>query len=341
MSKKTGVAIFGLGRAGSIHIMNCIKNFRIQVVWLIDVDLDHCKEIINKYCLDGTRCCTPNETQLVFDDENVSAVLICSPTFTHENLVKTALENGKAVFCEKPISKSLQATKECYDLSEKSKLPLFCSFNRRFDPSISSIQEQIRQDNLGKLYTIRTCSRDCPLPSMDYLKSSGGFFHDCAVHDIDMICWILNEYPKSVFAVATAHDSRIREMNDWDTAVITLKFDSGVIGVIEISRFSEFGYDQRLEIHGKTGMLTSNFQFQDSTESFTKSGKLSTPLKWSFNSRYAESYVNALETFIDAVRTGKTLEICKRSTVRVSEIADACEESIKLSQLVEIHYSED
>lgn len=206
---------------------------------------------------------------------------------------------------------------------------------------------------------------------MEYLKNSGGFFHDCAVHDLDMICWILNEYPTTVYAIGTANDNRFKEMNDVDTAVITLNFASGIIGVIEISRFSEFGYDQRLEVnqflnwncvflfvekskgkdfatfnylikvHGQKGMLSSNFQFENSVEAFTKDGKNDGLLKYSFNTRYAQSYVEALETFIDAIATRKAFEISKRSTVRVSEIANACEESIKLKQVVEIRYTEE
>ena len=76
--------------------------------------------------------------------------------------------------------------------------PLFCAFNRRFDPSFAAVRAKVRAGSVGHVQMIKTTSRDSPLPSMDYLKISGGIFHDCAVHDIDMVTWILGEYPSKV-----------------------------------------------------------------------------------------------------------------------------------------------
>lgn len=77
---------------------------------------------------------------------------------------------------------------------------------------------------------------------------SGGIFHDCAVHDIDMVCWILEEFPNSVFTIAHAHNKEIEQLHDVDTVVIVMKFPSGVLSTIELSRNSSYGYDQRLEV---------------------------------------------------------------------------------------------
>ena len=79
---------------------------------------------------------------------------------------------------------------------------------------------------------------------------SDGFFHDCAVHDLDLICWILGEYPLSVYTLAHAHTQEFIDMNDWDSAAICLKFASGVIASIDISRHACYGYDQRCEVRG-------------------------------------------------------------------------------------------
>ncbi len=76
---------------------------------------------------------------------------------------------------------------------------------------------------------IKTISRDCPLSPKEYLSISGGIFHDCAVHDVDMVTWVLGEYPSEVFAAASAHIPEIRETGDYDTIAIMLKFPSGQI----------------------------------------------------------------------------------------------------------------
>ena len=68
------------------------------------------------------------------------------------------------------------------------------------------------------------------------------------VHDIDMVCWIVGEAPCSVFAQGSAFHPEINAMGDVDTVAIILKFPSGVIATIDLSRHSQYGYDQRLEV---------------------------------------------------------------------------------------------
>jgi myo-inositol 2-dehydrogenase/D-chiro-inositol 1-dehydrogenase len=81
-----------------------------------------------------------------------------------------------------------------------------------------------------------------------YNAPAGGIFHDTAVHDIGLICWILGEYPTCVATQASTLTPEIADIGDYDTVVITLKFPSGTLGIIDISRLSFHGYDQRVEV---------------------------------------------------------------------------------------------
>lgn len=123
---------------------------------------------------------------------------MASPTYTHEDIIIKALEAKKAVFCEKPIAENISDTAKCYEIAKKFGKPLFCAFNRRFDPSYSNVRDRVRNGEVGHVHTIKTVSRDSPLPTIEYLKLSGGIFHDCLVHDIDMVTWVLGEYPDKV-----------------------------------------------------------------------------------------------------------------------------------------------
>lgn len=100
--------------------------------------------------------------------------------------------------------------------------------------NLNNVQMQIIFDHLpkgevGHIRLIKVTSRDSPLPSMAYLKISGGIFHDCAVHDIDMITWILGELPLEVYAVANAQIPEIGAIGDFDNIVVTFKFSSGLV----------------------------------------------------------------------------------------------------------------
>lgn len=104
----------------------------------------------------------------------------------------------KAVFCEKPVAENQSDTAKCYEMAEKIGTPLFCAFNRRFDPSYSEVRDRVRRGEVGHVHMIKSVSRDSPLPTIEYLEISGGIFHDCLVHDIDIITWVLGEYPDKV-----------------------------------------------------------------------------------------------------------------------------------------------
>lgn len=142
---------------------------------------------------------------------------MASPTYTHENIVIKALEAKKAVFCEKPIAKNRSDTAKCYEIAKKVGKPLFCAFNRRFDPSYSNVRDRVRKGEVGHVHMIKTVSRDSPLPTIEYLKMSGGIFSDCICHDIDIITWVLGEYPDKVrFLYIFAEQFRIPVIcNSW------------------------------------------------------------------------------------------------------------------------------
>ena len=178
----------------------------------------------------------------------MDAVIVTTPTNRHEEYVRAALLAKKAVFCEKPVAGNRKSIADCYDLAAEKKLPLFCAFNRRFDPGMRSVKEQVQAGKIGKVYQIRTTSRDSPVPTLEYLAISYGIYHDCAVHDMDMVCWVLGETPCGVFAQGTCFDPNIKTVGDVDTVAIILTFPSGVIATIDLSRHSPYGYDQRLEV---------------------------------------------------------------------------------------------
>ena len=158
-----------------------------------------------------------------------TAVIVATPTNSHEDYIANSLQSGKAVFTEKPVAEESEAVDRVYKIAKKVSKPLFCAFNRRFDPSFDAVYRQVRAGQLGQVHQIKLTSRDSPLPSEAYLKISGGIFHDCMVHDIDLMTYVLGEYPVEVFTVANGQIPEIAAMNDYDNVVSTFKFKSGMV----------------------------------------------------------------------------------------------------------------
>lgn len=157
---------------------------------------------------------------------------------------------------------------------------------------------------MGKVLTVKVCSRDSPLPTIEYLAASGRIFHDCAVHDIDMTINILGEYPTKVMAMARANIKEIADIKDFDTVGIMLWFESGALGIIDLSRHAVYGYDQRLEVFGEKGMIKAENQIPiQNVETYSSRSVSKAPIAYSFPSRYADSYEIELLHFLDVLQS--------------------------------------
>ena len=80
---------------------------------------------------DPFRFLTNEEANIVYEDDSLNAVMVATPTASHEEYITKSLEAKKAVFTEKPVSEDKDAVDRCYQLADKVGKPLFCAFNRR------------------------------------------------------------------------------------------------------------------------------------------------------------------------------------------------------------------
>eukprot|EP00057_Strongylocentrotus_purpuratus_P011395 XP_011665869.1 PREDICTED: uncharacterized protein LOC763709 [Strongylocentrotus purpuratus] len=205
----------------------------------------------------------------------------------------------------------------------------------RFDPSIRKLRQRVQNGEIGQIRCIKSTARDGSFPPVEYLKISGGFYHDCAIHDIDLILWILGEKPISVFAQGHAFNDATKAMNDVDQAAIVLKFPSGVLATIDLNREAVYGYDQRLEVLGSKGMMQSQNRIEAPLTRHNEEGELLDPIFPSFAERYSQSYCDEMDHFLDAVE-GKTdkLDVTMEDTLCTSWIADLCEKSMHQGKVI-------
>ncbi|XP_076640133.1 inositol 2-dehydrogenase [Colletes latitarsis] len=335
------LALFGIGRAGTIHLSNIVTNPRVKLLYIVDDVESNWKNLRDYWHLDNVTFLNSKQSDRVHNDPNVDAVVVASPTYTHEAIVKSALEAKKAVFCEKPVAEDPVSSLKCYETAKKVGKPLFCAFNRRFDPSYSAVKHRVRNGEVGHVQVIKTVARDSPLPTLEYLKMSGGIFHDCIVHDLDIITWILGEYPIKVAVQAHAHIPEIKAIGDYDTVVVTLYFPSGTLGVIDVSRNSCYGYDQRLEVFGQKGVLTADNErpLSGVTLQSGLQGPSQAPIWYSFASRFMHGYRRELEHFINIVHGKDEMAVLPKETLAVSKIASACVESVRTGKMIEIKWA--
>jgi len=190
---------------------------------------------------------------------------------------------------------------------------------------------------VGALRLIKCCSRDNPLPPLDYLKVSGGIFCDMLCHDFDMIHFLSDEMPIEVFTAGHCYDSRIAELDDIDMVVVTLKFGSGLLATVDCSRVAAYGYDQRVEVFGESGMATAHNQEDNTVVVATGSGFLHPPSQWSFPQRYKHTYTTELAEFIALIQHGgmESEPLVRRHT-KLAVVTAAAELSWRLRRAVRL-----
>lgn len=331
---RIGVVLVGCGRIGLVHLNNILANQRFDLKYVIDADEKVAE--LGASRSRGAKALTTIDEAL--KDNTVRAVVICTPTAQHRDLIVASLRAGKAVMCEKPISLNIQELDECYAESKKCGVPLLCGYQRRSDPSFRKLQEACSKGDVGTVQVVKTTSRDNPVPTLAYLKISGKIFHDCGSHDIDLCRWILNEDPIEVFSVASAFKKEIAEINDWDTVVISMKYPSGALASIDLSRKAAYGYDQRIEVLGDKGMVQAMNRQPTTVVLSTDSGIQTDPYCYSFPQRYDQAYALELDHFADVVALGAVPRLSHDDARKVAIIADAAEKSAETGKPVQLKW---
>ncbi len=164
---------------------------------------------------------------------------------------------------------------------------------------------------------------------MDYIAGSGGLFHDMMIHDFDMACWILNDTPRSIYVSANAANDDIAKQGDVDTASVIMNMNKGAIVTIINGRQASFGYDQRIEAFGETGMLQVKNVLEDSVILSNSSGIKQTKNQHFFLERYGKAFHNELVHFMESFHSGTQPSVNISDGVLALKIAEAAKESLQ------------
>jgi myo-inositol 2-dehydrogenase/D-chiro-inositol 1-dehydrogenase len=326
------VAVLGAGRIGKIHGRNAAAHPGAALVAVADPHGPSAEALAGAT---GARVAPIEE---IVEAGDVDAILICTPTTTHADLIERGARAGKAVFCEKPVDLSSERIERCLTVVEAAGTPLMIGFNRRFDPNFSSLRERLGQGEVGEVELVTILSRDPGPPPLSYIATSGGLFRDMMIHDLDMARFLLlGDEPVEVHAVGSALvDRGIGEAGDVDTAAVLLKTNAGRIVQISCSRRATYGYDQRIEVHGSKGMIRAGNIHRTTVEVANASGITADPVQDFFLERYAEAYRAEFDAFLTAVASGRSPAPTGRDGLMAQRLADAATESAQSGRPVRL-----
>ena len=327
------VALLGFGRIGQMHAENINKNKELKLLYVYEkIDL------LSKKAKKQYNCKIEKNYNKIFQDNNVDLIFICSPTSTHIKFIEEGMKYKKTIFCEKPLDLDIKKILKTFKKVKKNKPKIQLGFNRRYDPGHFSIKKDLERNKIGKLETIIITSRDPAPPPSTYLKTSGGIFRDMMIHDFDLCrLYLGNDKISEVHAFTSSFEPLYRKIKDHELAVVTMKSQKGVICVINNSRHCSFGYDQRVELFGKKGMLLSGNKKIDSTELFNANqSSAHKPFLNFFIERYRDAYnlqLKELASFHKGnVKSRSTFE----DGYMALKLANACYKSLTLKKSIKL-----
>ncbi len=330
--KPVTFGIIGAGRIGKLHADNLLSRVdgaRLKAI--TDPFLDEDWAASRNIPLTG------KDHRILLDDPEIDAILIGSPSAEHAPQMIECAEAGKHIFCEKPIALDPEIIRNALAEVDKSGVKLQVGFNRRFDPNFSAVQHQVASGALGDPHIIRITSRDPAPPPAEYVAGSGGMFLDMTIHDFDMARFLSSSEVTEVHAYgAVLVDPEIGKAGDIDTAVISLKFANGALGIIENSRKAVYGYDQRVEVFGAKGTAMADNNTPTSMVVLNESGTIRDKPLYFFLERYKTAFVAEMQAFVDAIREDKPTLVSGKDGLVPVLIAMAAKESLKTGKPVQV-----
>ena len=323
--------LLGAGRIGKVHAKAISANPNARLVAVADAMQQAATDLSTQY---GCEIRTINQIMTATD---IDAVVICTPTDTHADLIEQFTKAGKAIFCEKPIDLDVERVKVCLKVVDAAGGTLMVGFNRRFDPHFMAVKAVIDKGEIGAVEMVQITSRDPGAPPVDYIKRSGGIFRDMTIHDFDMARFLLGEEIDTVTAYASnLVDKAIGAAGDYDSVSVILTTATGKHATISNSRRATYGYDQRIEVHGSKGAVSAENQRPVSIEVANASGYTRPPLHDFFMTRYTEAYANEISTFIDAVESKSVASPSGLDGLIALALADAALKSVAEKRAVKV-----
>lgn len=333
MRKKLNIGVIGLGRLGYHHAMNITRTMGARLAAVSDPFPSALDRAVNDFDVKGYL-----DYKKMIADPEIDAVVVATPTQTHYDVLMDVIATGKPIFVEKPITFTVEEAEKIRQAVDKAGVFLQVGFMRRFDPGHVAAKKMIESGECGSPIYIHDCQRDPNGPPPAYVPQSGGLFVDMGIHDLDVARWLMGSEIAEIYAQgAVLKHEFLTELNDVDDGQMLLKFQSGALGMIEISRNANDVYDTRTEVIGKK---KSVFVGQNQLTPYTIVGGQQITVdmaNWCLG-RFKDAYELEMQAFVDCARDNTPSLVTAYDGMIGIKLALAATQSHRTSRPVSLTY---
>lgn len=323
---RVGVIGYGYWGPNIVRNFNSIDGARVTVV--CDKNIEVTKKITSTY----KDIKITNDYNDITSSSDIDVVAVVTPVSTHYTLAKSALQNGKHVFVEKPFTLNTSQAEELITLAEKKNLKIMVDHTFLFTGAVKKIKEVIDDDMLGSIYYY-----DSTRVNLGLFQHDVNVIWDLAPHDFSIMDYLIKEKPTAVVACGISHINGLENI-----AYVTVYFENNIIAHFNVNWLSPVKIRTTL-IGGEKKMLVWNDVIADDKIKIYNKGidvenneglyKLLVSYRsgdmWAPKVEQTEALRLEVEYFVACITNNKTPYNDGHAGLRVVRLLEACDESLK------------
>jgi myo-inositol 2-dehydrogenase / D-chiro-inositol 1-dehydrogenase len=311
------VGVVGTGTMGQEHIRRLAGVPGAEVVAVSDVNAEQAKRVAETV---GARAYSDGH-DLIGSDE-VDAVLIASPGFTHEEFTLACIAADKPVLCEKPLAPTVDACERVLAAEAAGARRLVqVGFMRRYDDGFRAMKETLDGGQIGRALLLHCRHRNAVAPRG---FTSDMMITDSVVHDIDVTRWLLGREIVAA-TVFTGRRTSKAPAGLQDPQLVLLETAEGVLVDVESFVNCQYGYDIRYELVGETG--TASLGELPGVQ-VRREGGYHGPIPADFRERFGDAYHRELHEWVAGVRGGEITGPSAWDGYATTAVAEACVQAL-------------
>ncbi|MEM9634808.1 MAG: Gfo/Idh/MocA family oxidoreductase [Pseudomonadota bacterium] len=330
------VCLIGCGHMGRLHAGSLAGDKHLRHLTVCDADPNVAQMLADNLASPSLEVVVaPIETAL--RQKHFDAYVIASPAHLHLEQCAIAAESGAYVFCEKPVAPEYEDILEQLDRLSPYEDRIQVGFNRRFDPQMAALKSGIERGAIGEIEQLHIVSRDHTPPTLEQLETSAGLIAETAIHDFDMVRWLLGGEVRSIACYGAALvNSDYAALGHIDTATMVMIGENGQQVVLQNSWRAANGYDQRIEAFGPKGRLNVGNPLSDLVVFEDRGGARHGQISDDWSTRYRQAYSIEIASFLECVaRKGKTSPSLSDG-IAASKLAHFAQLSLQQGQAIQL-----
>lgn len=313
--KEIRIGMIGTGMAGIEHIRRIHKDLSGGYIYAVaSATLELAREAADQYRIEHIM-----EAKELIACPEVDAVVIASSVVTHEEYVLDCIAHDKPVFCEKPLAPTVDGCQRIIEAEcAKGKRMVQVGFMRHFDQHHNELRRLVKSGELGKPLMVHAVHRN---PTVGAHYDDKLEIVDAAVHEIDVLPWLLGDDPLVACRVLYGASTAAVDGKLHDPQLVLLETKSGVLIDLEVFTHCQYGYDIGVELVCEQGTAA----LPGSASAIVKQGYSRRVREYDYwQERYWHSFDKELQVFMDSVHDGRITGPSSWDGYAAAVVGDAC-----------------